>query len=632
MAEKDNIYGGFGDIYGGIGKVLPFLIDTLPKYGVASGTNILGGGTDVLGILAENIGQDNLARLLRSNAQDLYNLGGEFLRGDNIFETAERLDREKRLNTFERSLAESKLVDPDRMMSFEPPDPESDLGKRLSEIDSLLSSASPRVPPEGRPPTPTEEKASAEESLLKEAQQSAQAEEQLFGKEKEDFRAKEAARLQGTPPTPENKEQIEEDAFKMIMEENLRLAGKGAKDTKGGSGARDLDFYKKEFAKATGVDISGKPDKSNFLMALGLGLMQNRAGKGFNVGKILGAVGESAEKAMPKLIAAQKEAKANMVAAGKYAMQAQAKDRATAASAAKNLNKKKDFFVVPTGGKRGLTVNDYLKNADNARLMTFTNAELAQLENDPQFNNNYALLPSENYYDILKESISTDEGKDKYRETPTKVKLFKNAEDGSMFEVNVAMINPNNPDMTGKNPVLLQNADEVYGAFARMYKDNQKMKDKFVELGILTQDNRNVFTYSLDKINSLGAAFGIKFDEEETESDKIIRILENLAMKKAPDILGESGKTISDADRERVERIVGQLKAFGDIRTQRARIQDLFNDIVLGAESDIIEGITNLDRYANRNVAKTLFGTDSGDLVGSDKEDLLRLQKKFGLI
>ena len=162
MAEKDNIYGGFGDIYGGIGKVLPFLTDTLPKYGVASGTNILGGGTDVLGILAENIGQDNLARLLRSNAQDLYDLGGEFLRGGNIFETAERLDREKRLNTFERSLAESKLVDPDRMKSFEPPEPTSDLGKRLSEIDSLLSSASPRVPPEGRPPTPTEEKASAE--------------------------------------------------------------------------------------------------------------------------------------------------------------------------------------------------------------------------------------------------------------------------------------------------------------------------------------------------------------------------------------------------------------------------------------------------------------------------------------
>ena len=449
-----------------------------------------------------------------------------------------------------REKAEENLLDPEKLMLLDPIGG-GDLENKLRRIRDTDFRKQEEKLLQGTNRFPTLSETEKEKSVedLKEEAVSEQLLEPRRQERAEDFRAKEAALLQGTPPIPENKEQIEEDAFKMIMEENLRLAGKGAKDIKGGSGARDLDFYKKEFAKATGVDISGKPDKSNFLMALGLGLMQNRAGKGFNVGKILGAVGESAQKAMPKLIEAQKEAKANMVAAGKYALQSQAKDRATAASAAKNLNKKKDFFVVPTGGKRGLTVNDYLKNADKAKLMTFTNAELAQLENDPQFNNNYALLPSENYYDILKESISTDEGKDKYRETPTKVKLFKNAEDGSMFEVNVAMINPNNPDMEGKNPVLLQNADEIYGAFARMYKDNQKMKDKFVDLGILTQDSRNVFTYSLDKINSLGAAFGIKFDEEETESDKIIRILENLAMKKAPDILGESGKTISDADR-----------------------------------------------------------------------------------
>ena len=43
----------------------------------------------------------------------------------------------------------------------------------------------------------------------------------------------------------------------------------------------------KEFAEATGIDISGKVDKSAALMSLGLALMQNRAGKGFNVGRIL---------------------------------------------------------------------------------------------------------------------------------------------------------------------------------------------------------------------------------------------------------------------------------------------------------------------------------------------------------
>ena len=78
--------------------------------------------------------------------------------------------------------------------------------------------------------------------------------------------------------------------------------------------------YKKEFSEATGIEIDGKVDKSQALMAMGLSLMQNRAGSGFNVGKILNAVGQAGDKAMPYLREATKEAKAAKVAAGKYAL------------------------------------------------------------------------------------------------------------------------------------------------------------------------------------------------------------------------------------------------------------------------------------------------------------------------
>ena len=70
----------------------------------------------------------------------------------------------------------------------------------------------------------------------------------------------------------------------------------------------DIEDYKRVFAEATGLDISGKPDKSSALMALGLALMQNRAGSGFNVGNILRAVGQAGEVALTKLEAAKKEA------------------------------------------------------------------------------------------------------------------------------------------------------------------------------------------------------------------------------------------------------------------------------------------------------------------------------------
>ena len=72
---------------------------------------------------------------------------------------------------------------------------------------------------------------------------------------------------------------------------------------------------------ATGIEIDGKPDNSQALMAMGLSLMQNRAGKGFNVGKILNAFGEAGEKAMPYIAKAASEAKAASVSAGKYALE-----------------------------------------------------------------------------------------------------------------------------------------------------------------------------------------------------------------------------------------------------------------------------------------------------------------------
>ncbi len=109
------------------------------------------------------------------------------------------------------------------------------------------------------------------------------------------------------------------DLFMEAMAEGNKA--KGEKPTKAASREDLLEKYKQEFAEATGIDISGKPDNSQALMAMGLSMMQNRAGKGFNVGKMLSAVGEAGEKAMPYVAKAASEAKAATAAAGKYALQ-----------------------------------------------------------------------------------------------------------------------------------------------------------------------------------------------------------------------------------------------------------------------------------------------------------------------
>ena len=128
-----------------------------------------------------------------------------------------------------------------------------------------------------------------------------------------------------------------------------------------------LEKYKQEFADATGIDISGKPDNSQALMAMGLSMLKNRAGKDFNVGKMLNAVGEAGEKAMPYVAKAASEAKAASAAAGKYALGRIQAGEASAAAFAKEVRAhnnawnlevmKQRSAIEQSGGKAGKLEN-----------------------------------------------------------------------------------------------------------------------------------------------------------------------------------------------------------------------------------------------------------------------------------
>ena len=116
----------------------------------------------------------------------------------------------------------------------------------------------------------------------------------------------------------------QEQLFANIMDDYNKMYGEGT----GPEGPKSIDDYKADFAKATGIDISGEPDNRSALMALGLSLMQNRAGKGFNLSNILGEVGRAGQEALPKFEAAKKEARAGQIAAGKFALQERKADTA----------------------------------------------------------------------------------------------------------------------------------------------------------------------------------------------------------------------------------------------------------------------------------------------------------------
>ena len=134
---------------------------------------------------------------------------------------------------------------------------------------------------------------------------------------------------------PKSKFQQNQDSlqalFTSAMDEQKQLFGDLADDT----GEKSIEDYKAQFQKATGIDVSGEPDNKMALMSLGLSLMQNKAGKGFNLSNILTSVGEAGEAAMPAFQKAKDDARAGQVAAGKYALQQTQADEKTKLALAK---------------------------------------------------------------------------------------------------------------------------------------------------------------------------------------------------------------------------------------------------------------------------------------------------------
>ena len=143
---------------------------------------------------------------------------------------------------------------------------------------------------------------------------------------------------------------------------------KGQKQPEAESRADLLEKYKQEFAEATGIEIDGKPDNSQALMAMGLSLMQNRAGKGFNVGKILNAAGVAGEKAMPYIAKASSEAKAASASAGKYALgRIQAGESAASAFAAET-RKHKNAWDLELMKQTASIEQEQIKSGGNLKL------------------------------------------------------------------------------------------------------------------------------------------------------------------------------------------------------------------------------------------------------------------------
>ncbi len=429
---------------------------------------------------------------------------------------------------------------------------------------------------------------------------------------KEDIRttAPKADEFRGDDPDPVT------NAFMAGMDEFI----KSARDTKSpdATKVRNLEDYKKEFSDATGLDISGKVDKSQALMAFGLALMQNRAGKGFNVGKILSEVGRAGEAAMPELEAARQEARSNAAAAGKYALDMRSADQEKATAAAMAAQQRGKYYIMP----KSEGISGFLSVMDEAKPEFLNATELNALVTNPEFSQQYDVVTEERFSTVVDAAF---ESKDSpyAKEFMTEVSLLGD-EDGisNLFTFKVHNARPGSTA-----PSILVNANkekQVANALGAALRDLDAAEDEFAQMIAFIDDGsadipsqiRSGFLQLLDR-------FGFDIDSNDPTA-QLDKFLTRFQAENASDILGESGKTLSDTDRKLVKEIVGQLPTLlaGSEDTLRARLVEMKERVIDKYRRKVVDGYATLDSYTPKSDYSSIY--QGGPDWSPEKEKLLR--------
>ena len=357
---------------------------------------------------------------------------------------------------------------------------------------------------------------------------------------------------------------------------------------------RTIEEYKKAFSEATGIDTSGKVDKKDALMAFGLALMQNKAGKGFNVGKMLQSVGEAGDKAMPALQRAKNLAREGALAGGKYALQTQSADKAIRAAGAEKAMNRSSYYVYendPEGKPYG--------KFDNGKTVQLNKYELNDLINDPNFDSNYSFITESAYLDVLKEKNAVPEYGDQWDKNEP-ISLIGDDDGPEIFKVIGARRSSNyKGPRDGNSLQLAESPNEVYRRIMKEQENVNLLSGQFAKAIGQIQEGVSI-------PNQIGSAvtmglrnLGVDVGDGVTSIKQVKNFLLRIQATNAANILGESGKTLSDNDRKMVANIVGDVNF--STATEEELLQKLgyiYQTVVDRSQANIDTALNTLENEA----------------------------------
>tara|TARA_R110000796_G_scaffold249458_1_gene377263 strand:- start:257 stop:1375 length:1119 start_codon:yes stop_codon:yes gene_type:complete len=331
-------------------------------------------------------------------------------------------------------------------------------------------------------------------------------------------------------------------------------------------------------------------------MAFGLALMQNKAGPNFNVGKMLSEVGVAGDKAMPALQKAKERARQGALAGGKYALQTQSADKATRAAAEEKMLNRDRYWVFEKG-KSGSALGGF----DNGQFEDLNKYELNKLINDPEFQKRYDFVKSTDRTSVLeKRAEGMDLGDMWEKGERTSMLGGDPNKQGELFQIFGAYKASN---YKGKTPTafnILENAELRVEQLLDAQQNIIKQSGELAEIGALIADGVTFQDQIVADVVQVGRAFGIDIGGKPASPFVAKQKLQKIALQKATEILRESGKTLSDGDRKRVDEYVGSIKKWSAAGTDAAllmnNLENIYEIVVDQPQKDINKALDWLEK------------------------------------
>jgi hypothetical protein len=322
------------------------------------------------------------------------------------------------------------------------------------------------------------------------------------------------------------------------------------------------------------------------------------------------------------LAAARKEAKQTRIKAAEFAISRKDKDEA-------QMLNRQQYFVMRKDGK------GFASNIDKAESTYINPLELNAMVTDKAFTDKFELIPGSQFNAIRKEAMKGTELGDKYRDKPEMIPLLAGAED--LLKVPVFYESPNyKGPKTGVSYVPQDAAKRSLGEINRMNANLNRAEDQIVEL-VTTINNEGVtvFDQTKDGLVAFGRSIGVDFGEpgKLTSSQKVSLIFDRIQAQYAPQILQEAGKTISDADRQRVAQIVGGLQFVTTKEELTDKIRRIHEDIIGLGRANVQQAYNNLQDMTDYDIANLVPRTQTRAneaLNDTEQAELDALRKKQG--